>query len=566
MSSRKGKRIRSSVGRKIMLTLAAIILLLGSLDLFTLYSSIRTNRSYHDVLVNIGDAYQVVALSEEVEGELSKLIFNYEPDELQHTRLINQMEQILSSLQTEGTSKDAVIAYNSSVRLVKSLRTSADRTVAFYEEKELGEYIDAKNYAVRIAGYLADAMQMYIFEQLKTVEDIYARIDGQSRRMGLLSVVLLGFIILAGVLLAGKIIRNIQRPLKAVRDNATRVAEGDLTVRPVEVKTSDEILDLAGAFNGMLDHIKTSVRKTMDISSQVHETSYRVSVIAAQNSKAGDDIAQSVMEMVEGIKRIGDETKTNTESILQVNRIAEMIDRNDDRIVESAASTVEMASKGNRYIDEIVEQMQKISDKTALAVDTVERLKQNTNIMGESLSAIAEITSQTDLLSLNASIEAARAGESGKGFAVVAEEIRKLSTNSANFAGRIEKAIHGVEAALLEMSRQMNENAEEISRSNATVHETQQYFLKILEASERVDREVQENAVQLQELNQKMKRLGASIGSNSTIVEEHQSMAESISAAVQEQLASLEELSSEAEQLNSMAGEMDLIVQAFKMD
>mgnify|MGYP000529987158 CR=1 FL=1 len=143
------------------------------------------------------------------------------------------------------------------------------------------------------------------------------------------------------------------------------------------------------------------------------------------------------------------------------------------------------ARVGGDVVVRTIAKIQSISDVVEQSVEMIEQLIKSCDDIGEMVSMIGTIASQTNLLALNAAIEAARAGEQGRGFAVVADEVRCLANNTTKATRRIEDVVTTIQTGVVEtagMMKQVNEEvsvgislADEAGRSlDAIVEETQE--------------------------------------------------------------------------------------------
>lgn len=142
-------------------------------------------------------------------------------------------------------------------------------------------------------------------------------------------------------------------------------------------------------------------------------------------------------------------------------------------IVDSQASIVNLKSKS----ENIVENNKKVVVSINKFIENIENVK-------KVISGIAEISSQTDLLALNASIESSRAGEAGKGFANVAGEIRNLAEQTSTLTEEINKLVAGLENNAKKAEKVIDEVITYVERENSTIDETIKDFVEINESIE----------------------------------------------------------------------------------
>ncbi len=572
--NKKGKAILSikpnkkniGVKRKIITTVILSIFILGMINVLAIYSSLNTNKRYSEVLTNISKSFDAITLVNQIEPELTRfLLESAEGDESQYIQACQKAKSIINELIKTTDDKKELITLNSNLTMLANINQSILQVEEYKKSSDLGKAVEEKYEVKKSVGYMIENMQQFTFMQLNHVETLKKEINTSNKLLVTTSAVLLILAFLGSISMILKITGDITRPLKELCVSANTVATGDLTINAIQVKTRDEINELACSFNTMVENIRNSIEKIRSLSDKVHRTSTQLSVIAEQNTKAGEDISHSVINMVEGIRLQSDESFEISNNIKNIYNIANQIDSNNENILVSTNNSVQLAFKGTTYIDDFVGQMEMITKKMGALVEKTENLNRHSEEMYLILGSISEISSQTNLLSLNASIEAARAGEAGRGFAVVADEIRKLATNSSEFTIKIGDIVKTFESSLKEMRVQMTENAAQIAAGNEIVNKTQEYFVMIKEGNSNIDNEIKTNSKGLQDLTKRLEAMDVSIQKNNHIVKENESASENISAAVQEEIASLEELTSEAIQLSELASEMDNIVQKFKL-
>lgn len=256
---------------------------------------------------------------------------------------------------------------------------------------------------------------------------------------------------------------NINRQLRSIIQSVEE-GRGDLTKR-VQCFCTDEVGNVAAGINifietlhkimgqinvssGQLGNIVQVVSGKVDTANL---NSVDISSVMEQLSASMEEISSTVSDIKDSVEEIDvNIVELSTESQNLHDYANEMQKRAED--LEKSA--VENRRTTGEVIDGIVTSLRKAIEDSR----SVEKVNDLTN-------EILNISSQTNLLSLNASIEAARAGEAGRGFAVVAGEISQLANSSREAASNIQninnmvvKAVNELIASSDNMVRYINEN------------------------------------------------------------------------------------------------------------
>ncbi len=211
-------------------------------------------------------------------------------------------------------------------------------------------------------------------------------------------------------------------------------------------------------------------------------------------------------------------------------------------------------------MDNATMSMEQINKSTVDCKQIISMLGEESKEIIGIVRTITDISSQTNILALNASIEAARAGEQGRGFSVVAEEIQKLSEQTKNAVESIGAIVHQVVRNTEDAVAAMEQNVfytqngmENIQKANETTKLITSSNIELLEQIHAIDQSAEEIRKNSKVVSESMKQISNNTQQNCTAVEQ-------VTAATQENTAGTESLAEIVNQIRVLSDELNSVV------
>jgi methyl-accepting chemotaxis protein len=136
-----------------------------------------------------------------------------------------------------------------------------------------------------------------------------------------------------------------------------------------------------------------------------------------------------------------------TATVEEVKQTAHLSNEKSRQMADESEQATEVSHQGKTATDEAEKGMRVIKEQMEDVAESIVKLSDQTQSIGEIIAAVNDLSDQSNLLSVNASIEAAKAGEHGKGFAVVAQEVKSLADQSKQATGQIRTILNDIQKA-----------------------------------------------------------------------------------------------------------------------
>ncbi len=346
-------------------------------------------------------------------------------------------------------------------------------------------------------------------------------------------------VVLLAIIICFILGRRLMRPLVKVSTIIEEIANGDINADFGMVKeTNDEIGLIIEKMKELTQSLGNIVGKIRNSSDTMSANSYELNDTSSQTLAANNEISKAVEDVAEGSTGMAASISKINENLLEMSNETKDINESVNEIRNQTVAVQDSSKIMNNKIKSMQNSSQKMDEGISAISKRIETVNTTVDKVSNIVSVIEEISSETNLLSLNASIEAARAGDAGKGFAVVAQEIRVLSDNTNTELENIKQII----SSLVEECRYCVQASGTIVEDNAKQKEE---IKAVLDEFGSLDEQIQKTAEKADEIEE---LVTAMIELNDDITKSSNSLTD-VSAA---NAAATEEMNANIEELNAM--------------
>ena len=353
------------------------------------------------------------------------------------------------------------------------------------------------------------------------------------------AVEIIAIVVLIAIIISFIMGRRLMRPLVKVSTIIEDVANGNIEADFSVVKESnDEIGLIIEKMKELTQSLGSIVGKIRNSSDTMSSNSYELNDTSSQTLAANNEISKAVEDVAEGSTGMAASISKINENLLEMSNETKDINASVDEIKNQTTAVQDSSKIMNDKIKSMQDSSHKMDEGISAISKRIETVNTTVDKVSNIVSVIEEISSETNLLSLNASIEAARAGDAGKGFAVVAQEIRVLSDNTNTELENIKQII----SSLVEECRYCVQASGTIVEDNAKQKEE---IKAVLDEFGSLDEQIQKTAEKADEIEE---LVTAMIELNDDITKSSNSLTD-VSAA---NAAATEEMNANIEELNAM--------------
>lgn len=364
-----------------------------------------------------------------------------------------------------------------------------------------------------------------------------------------------------GILFAYKV----GNPLKKTAIGLGSLAEGDLTNEYDVSSTIKETVSLIDSTESVQNNLKSTVSNIKFSTNALSDAITNVNEVIADSQNSTEQIHSAIGELAQTSMTMAESVQSVNEQVINMGNEVGDIAENVTKLNDSSATMKEASSSAKHSIETIMEGSRKSAEAVGEINDQVSSTNASIEKINDAVSLILDVTSQTKLLSLNASIEAARAGESGRGFAVVAEEIKKLSEQS-------EESGNSIKAIAMDIIAKSSESVQQAAKIKEIINQEQKDMAATEDIFNTLIGEIETSVGQIDEISGRVKVLDdikgviiSNVSDLSAVSEETAASCETVEGSVYNVVEAFGDISAKAQEMAALSNDVTGAVEFFKL-
>lgn len=363
----------------------------------------------------------------------------------------------------------------------------------------------------------------------------YPRTLAQKAVTSAITSLIISYVVVLSIILVIVIIlvRVIVRAMTNLSGAVTKLRGGDLNVElhVDSLNARNEIGALADNVNSLVTNLRDIMGGIRKDAETLNDCSVQLSGSVDTTVSAIDQVTKAIEEVAEGSTTQAQDTAGAMANIQELNATLDIITDKVVTLSKMSDETMNVSTQAKETMAELIDINTQTKSDIDNIVDQSEKNVEAVNKINVILKTIEEISSQTNLLSLNASIEAARAGEAGRGFAVVAKEIGSLAESSASAAREIQDIIVSLVEDIQKTSSLSDVLNESATKQLGKIQDTREMFDKVLHAIGEISEGTERIRTEVESIDAVKNGIGETIESLSSISEENAAASEETTAS-----------------------------------